>query len=303
MLQSGPSRDVAERRIAEYALGVVEALALGEISPAQAERDLFNISNYQALKQATMHASLIELLEWGLELEDVNSKAPQGLEESLRAMRLLAEEVISGRCESNAGVLVRPDVSVEVAAKVGAGTVGSANLTSEAAVTSQENPLVEARRDLFEVCNSHFANTPYKVFARNGERIIGLPEENSKLRSKLADIDVLIVDPTSNAALVIELKTSGATPKSLAAAFGALLMSAVFQVERRQVRQVDSTHFVVITRRNGAHDMVLEQMSHSPALRNAGLDQRVHLVLYEKPSDAAELVRALVGQLFPNAQG
>ncbi len=90
---SAPNREV-ERKLAELALGIVCALEELQTSVEQAERDLFNLETYNAAKSRRLGPDLIELLEWGMELENVQDLAPEGLSESYEKMKLLARRVI-----------------------------------------------------------------------------------------------------------------------------------------------------------------------------------------------------------------
>jgi hypothetical protein len=60
------------------------------LTVAQAQKDLFNLDVYEAVRRQRLDPSLVKFLEWGMELEDVLEVAPDSLEESYREMdRLL----------------------------------------------------------------------------------------------------------------------------------------------------------------------------------------------------------------------
>jgi Protein of unknown function (DUF3969) len=91
---STASRKDLERRLAQLALGVVLALQDGTLSLVQAQSDLLNLDTYTAARRHRLNRRLLEILEWGMELEDVAELAPQGLGESYSHMTALARQVI-----------------------------------------------------------------------------------------------------------------------------------------------------------------------------------------------------------------
>ncbi len=84
-----------ERRLAQAGLGVLRALRGSTMTIEDAEIDLFNLATYQAARRRRLDRGLIEFLEWGMELDDVERLAPEGLEESFRCMENLLLKVIS----------------------------------------------------------------------------------------------------------------------------------------------------------------------------------------------------------------
>src|SRR6266704_4122738 len=91
---NGSSKKELERRLAEIGLGIVGELRAGKMSIAQAEHDLFNLDTYVAARKQRLNRDLIELLQWGMELEDVAELAPRGIQESFQKITLLARKVI-----------------------------------------------------------------------------------------------------------------------------------------------------------------------------------------------------------------
>ena len=95
--EGGVSKIEMERRLAEYALGIAYALEASEISVEQAEDDLFKLDIYKAAKKNRLSKKLIEMLEWGMELEDVAAISSKALTESISKIRQLARGIIVNR--------------------------------------------------------------------------------------------------------------------------------------------------------------------------------------------------------------
>jgi hypothetical protein len=95
LLESGEAKALLERRLAEYALGIVAALRSGRLSIDQAADDLFNLDNLRMIRHRRLQPALCELIERGMELEDVAELAAVGLLESFDAMTHLAEQIIA----------------------------------------------------------------------------------------------------------------------------------------------------------------------------------------------------------------
>ena len=91
----GTPRRSVERRIAQLALGIVAALRDGRMTADQARADLFNTDNYLEAKRLGVSAPLLELIVWGMELEDVADLAPAGLPESYGHIASLASRILS----------------------------------------------------------------------------------------------------------------------------------------------------------------------------------------------------------------
>jgi hypothetical protein len=89
----GQKKDI-ERKLAEFGLGIVDAMEASHITPEQAERDLFNLDVYNAAKSRGLHKDFIRLLEWGMELEDVVEMAPDDLPTSYQNIKKLARRII-----------------------------------------------------------------------------------------------------------------------------------------------------------------------------------------------------------------
>jgi len=93
-LFANSSKKEAERRLAQIGLSMVQGLQTGEISLRQSQVDLFNLKSYLALRNQHSNRPLLELMEWGMELEDVAKLAPHGLQESYERMIALAKQVV-----------------------------------------------------------------------------------------------------------------------------------------------------------------------------------------------------------------
>lgn len=91
---SARKRD-AERKLAEFGLGVLSALEGHRMTLAEAQRDLFNTDSYRNVRRFRFREELTEFLLWGMELEDVIELAPDGLAESFREMKDLIRRVLA----------------------------------------------------------------------------------------------------------------------------------------------------------------------------------------------------------------
>ena len=107
LFANSSSKKEAERRLAQLGLGTVQALQNAEISLEQSQIDLFNLKNYQTLRNQHSSRRLLEFMQWGMELEDVMELAPHGLQESYGRMIAQANQVIrqslSGPKSSSSG--------------------------------------------------------------------------------------------------------------------------------------------------------------------------------------------------------
>jgi hypothetical protein len=83
-----------ERQIAQLALGVVTALQNSEMTLEQAWADLFNLDNFLAIRRRRLGAKLVELFDWGMQLEDVAELARGELNAAYAKMTGLARYVI-----------------------------------------------------------------------------------------------------------------------------------------------------------------------------------------------------------------
>lgn len=93
-LGSAPGGKAAlERRIAELALGIITALRSGELPVGAAWDELFNLNNYRAAKKKRLSSAVLEMLEWGLELENVAEIAPRALNESCQRIEQFARQI------------------------------------------------------------------------------------------------------------------------------------------------------------------------------------------------------------------
>ena len=102
------SKKELERRLAQMGLGLVTSLQHAEIPLTHAEKDLFNLDAYTAVRKHRLNPHLVEFLEWGMELEDVAELAPRGLEESYQRMIALARQVIEESLPKTRGTRSRP---------------------------------------------------------------------------------------------------------------------------------------------------------------------------------------------------
>ena len=84
-----------QRRIALLALGIVRALRDEKMSLDQAQDELFNPDIYRELKRQRYDRSLIELVAWGMELENVYRLVPKSKTESFTAIENLATSFLT----------------------------------------------------------------------------------------------------------------------------------------------------------------------------------------------------------------
>lgn len=83
-----------ERHLAQMGMGILIALKESKMSVGQAEEDLFNLEVYQAAKRLRLDPVLIEFLQWGMELGDVEALAPEAMAQSFKAMHKLLLSVL-----------------------------------------------------------------------------------------------------------------------------------------------------------------------------------------------------------------
>ena len=95
VLDVSPSRPSARRSLAEMALGIVAAIQ-HRMPVEEATRDLFTLDNYLALRRNRLGKDLLDLFEWGMQLEDVVEivPGPDALDESLRSIVRIAHMVL-----------------------------------------------------------------------------------------------------------------------------------------------------------------------------------------------------------------
>jgi hypothetical protein len=84
-----------ERHIALLALGIARALRARKMPLAEAENELFNPDTYLQLKRQRIDRRLVELLAWGMELENVYKLGQAALMESFDAIERLASSVLA----------------------------------------------------------------------------------------------------------------------------------------------------------------------------------------------------------------
>ncbi len=92
---SSRDRAAAQRKLAEFGMGVLNALREGRMDIEQAERDLFNMDSCRNAKRFRLNPKFLEFLEYGMQLEDVVELAPEAMEESFTQMQDLIASVLS----------------------------------------------------------------------------------------------------------------------------------------------------------------------------------------------------------------
>lgn len=97
LASSGKPKRWIERKLALEALGVVAALEEKRMSVEESGDQLFNMDNYIGVKQRRLDKSIREIFEWGMELDSVQSLAPDGLGESYAAIRKFAMRMLAKR--------------------------------------------------------------------------------------------------------------------------------------------------------------------------------------------------------------
>ena len=95
---SGPrptEKAAMERHIALLALGIARALRVQKMPLAEAENELFNPDTYVHLKRRRIDRRIVELVVWGMELENVYQLGQAAIMESLNAIERLASSVLA----------------------------------------------------------------------------------------------------------------------------------------------------------------------------------------------------------------
>lgn len=92
----GTSRTQGQRRLAQFGLGILQALRNSTMTIEEASEELFNPDTYRLVRQRRYAPELLEFMEWGMELEDVLELAPDGLSESYDNMEKLLFKIIAG---------------------------------------------------------------------------------------------------------------------------------------------------------------------------------------------------------------
>jgi hypothetical protein len=95
LLEGGFSKREVERRLAEMALGVVDALREGNLTPEQAYDELFNLDLYQSLINHRFDAEFRDMFECGMQLEDVAEIAPKSLEKNYQKIERMARSFVA----------------------------------------------------------------------------------------------------------------------------------------------------------------------------------------------------------------
>ena len=92
---SSPKRAGAERKLAQFGLGLLLALQEEQMTIEEAEADLFNMDSYRNIRRFRYSKDLAEFILWGMELADVAELSPDGLAESYRKMKQLIRRVLA----------------------------------------------------------------------------------------------------------------------------------------------------------------------------------------------------------------
>lgn len=82
------SKEIKEKRVLISIIGTLEAIKEGALSIAESEKFLFSPHMINQLKRKNYKKSLIEILEKGCELEDIESLLPQDLEKYIEGLKL-----------------------------------------------------------------------------------------------------------------------------------------------------------------------------------------------------------------------
>jgi hypothetical protein len=79
------------------ALGIAVAIREGGLSVEEAANDLFSMDNYLALRKSRLGKELLEIFDWGMQLEDVAAivPGPGALDESLQSIVGIARSVLA----------------------------------------------------------------------------------------------------------------------------------------------------------------------------------------------------------------
>jgi hypothetical protein len=87
-LQYLPNQNI-ESMLAFTAIGIASAISSKAVD-ISATMELFTLSNYQFVLKRKLCEEIVQMFEWGMELEDVHELAPDSLNESLSAIHSLA---------------------------------------------------------------------------------------------------------------------------------------------------------------------------------------------------------------------
>jgi hypothetical protein len=95
LLDSQSLSDIEIRRlIGWYALSLVDLLRRRCITVRYAEQSLFNLDVVQKLEQRRLE-DCIELIDWGMQLEDWEEHTPERLSEALTTIAQLAQHLLA----------------------------------------------------------------------------------------------------------------------------------------------------------------------------------------------------------------
>ena len=92
---SSLKRAGAERKLAQFGLGLLLALQEKRMTIEEAEADLFNMDSYRNIRRFRYSKDLAEFILWGMELADVAELSPAGLAESYRRMEPLIRRALA----------------------------------------------------------------------------------------------------------------------------------------------------------------------------------------------------------------
>ncbi len=84
--------EINEKKMLISIIGTLEAVKKGALSIAESEKFLFSPHMIDRLKEKKYRESLIEILEKGCELEDIDSLLPQDLEKYIDGLKSEALE-------------------------------------------------------------------------------------------------------------------------------------------------------------------------------------------------------------------
>jgi hypothetical protein len=87
-------KHAAEQWRATTSLGVVAALRKGVLGTWEATRDWFDLDTYRFFQENSLCQELLELHQWGMELDDVAEISPKSLEQSYCAIERLALRIL-----------------------------------------------------------------------------------------------------------------------------------------------------------------------------------------------------------------
>jgi hypothetical protein len=90
-------RPAVRRVIAVMAMGIANGIEQERLSVEEATEDFFTLDNYLALRRNRLGKDLLDLFDWGMQLEDVVALVPgaDALKESLGSIVDIAHKVLA----------------------------------------------------------------------------------------------------------------------------------------------------------------------------------------------------------------